>query len=249
MRSQEFVAEIERIPGRDYTGGEEYLDSPEIKKLTPLPGGSGLLYNTRNANLANPVVSIWDPTPTTAKQQEKAQQTGRQQPQIIAMLVLDSLGQGLFPIPNALQVNNITVHEDYRDRGIAKALYGIVLTIMKRPLVAGNIQTPGGRRNWLSLSQIPGVDVSGYVVIEDYDLDPNNDEEEAESMINTLMGRLGAQYIGADHRGTQRFFAFPVQPGRTGKELEAMIKTKLSRVYNENYNVETGLYAVWTGAA
>jgi hypothetical protein len=247
MRSHEFLPEIERITTRDYEGGEEYLDSPEIKKFTPLPGGSGLLYNIRNANLASPIVTIWDPTPTTTKQQEKTQQTGRQQPQIIAMLVLDSLGQGLFPIPNALQVNNITVHEDYRGRGLAKALYGIVLAIMKRPLVAGNIQTPGGRRNWLSLSQIPGVDVSGYVVIEDYDLDPDNDE--AESMINTLMGRLGAQYIGADRRGTQRFFAFPVQSNRTGAELEAMVKTKLSRVYNENYNVETGLYAVWNGAA
>jgi hypothetical protein len=49
-------------------------------------------------------------------------------------------------------------------------------------------------------------------------------------------------------RGDQ-FFSFDVQPGRTGKELEAAVKTQLNQVYNESYRVNIGLYAVWTGAA
>jgi hypothetical protein len=100
----------------------------------------------------------------------------------------------------------------------------------------------------LSLSQIPGVEVRGWLRIDDDDLDflqvPN-----AGKNIDTLMGRLGAQYLGKGARRGDQFFSFDVQPGRTGKELEAAVKTQLSQVYNENYGVTTGLYAVWNGAA
>jgi hypothetical protein len=145
-------------------------------------------------------------------------------------------------------VGTITVDEDYRGLGIAKALYGIVLTIMKRPLLAGSSQTPGGRRNWLSLSQIPGVEVRGWLRIDDDDLDPRQ-VSGAEKNIDTLMGRLGAQYLGKGAYRGHQFFSFDVQPGRTGKELEAVVKTQLNRLYNESYHVTTGLYAVWNGAA
>jgi GNAT superfamily N-acetyltransferase len=189
-----------------------------------------------------------------AKDQEKARRTGRREPQLIAKLALESLGKR-FPLPNALQVNTITVDEDYRGRGLAKALYGIVLTVMQRPLVAGTSQTPGGRQNWVSLSQIPGVEINGYVAIDDDDINPASrysagSKKETEKMIDTLMGRLGAQYLGqAGYFYDNRFFAFPVQPNSTGKELAALVNTGLSKVYGESRVVTTGLYAVWTGAA
>jgi hypothetical protein len=64
------------------------------------------------------------------------------------------------------------------------------------------------------------------------------------------MGRLGAQYLGtAGYFINNRFFAFPVQPNSTGKELAALVNTSLSKVYGESRVVTTGLYAVWTGAA
>jgi ribosomal protein S18 acetylase RimI-like enzyme len=264
MRSQEFLPEIERLRTGDYEGGKKYLYATQTKKLMPLPGGSGLLYHVGGSNYS-PMVTMWDPEGTgeatppprnsyemnseyraRLKKWQAQQAQGTRQPQLIGKLTLESVDA--FPMPGAVQVGTITVDEDYRGRSIAKALYGIVLTIMKRPLLAGGSQTPGGRRNWLSLSQIPGVEVRGWLRIDDDDLDPRQVSGAAKN-IDTLMGRLGAQYLGKGaYRGDQ-FFSFDVQPGRTGKELEAAVKTRLSQVYNEKYGVTTGLYAVWNGAA
>jgi hypothetical protein len=154
-------------------------------------------------------------------------------------------------------VNTITVDEDYRGRGIAKAMYGIVLTIMKRVLVAGSSQTPGGRQNWASLSQIPGVEMKGYFRIDDYEVDPANvsgynDSKRAvqrsEQNIDTIMGQLGGQYIGTDQRDGDHYFAFDVQPTTTGKELQAYVDTKLNKLYSNTYRSgAAGLYARWTG--
>jgi hypothetical protein len=264
MRAQDFVTEIERIHQSDYEGGKKYLYAPAVKKLTPLPGGSGLLYHVGGSKYS-PMITIWDPEGTDGAQEPqrgpyefnfeyqarlkkwRAQQArGVQQPQLIGKLSLESVDG--FPMKGAVQVGTITVDEDYRGRSIAKSLYGIVLTIMKRPLLAGSSQTPGGRRNWLSLSQIPGVEVQGWLRINDDYLDPRIDSS-ADKTIDTLMGKLGAQYLGKGAWRGDQFFSFDVQPGRTGKELEAAVKTQLSQVYNENYRVSTGLYAVWTGQA
>ena len=264
MRAQEFVTEIERLHKGDYEGGKKYLYAPQAKKLMPLPGGSGLLYHVGGSNYS-PMVTIWDPEGTSKaapptqsrfefdseyrarlKKWQAEQTRGVKPPQLIGKLILESVD--VFPMKGAVKVGTITVDEEYRGRSIAKSLYGIVLTIMKRPLLAGNSQTPGGRRNWLSLSQIPGVEVRGWLKINDDYLDPRIDSG-ADKTIDTLMGKLGAQYLGKGAWFGDQFFSFDVQPGRTGKELEAAVKTQLNQVYNENYIVNTGLYAVWTGTA
>lgn len=264
MRAQDFVTEIERLRPDDYEGGKKYLYAPAAKKLLPLPGGSGLLYHVGGSTYS-PMVTIWDPEGTAEatppprytwemnseyqarlKKWQAQQKQGVKPPQLIGKLTLE--GADAFPMKGAVQVGTITVDEDYRGRSIAKSLYGIVLTIMKRPLLAGSSQTPGGRRNWLSLSQIPGVEVHGWLKIDDDYLDPRMDSG-ADKTIDTLMGQLGAQYLGKGAWRGDQFFSFDVQPGRTGKELEAAVKTHLSKVYNENYGVTTGLYAVWTGQA
>jgi hypothetical protein len=156
-----------------------------------------------------------------------------------------------FPLRRAVQVGTITVDEDYRGAGIAKALYGIVLTILKRPLLAGSSQTPGGRRNWVSLAGIPGVQMKGYFGIDEDDLNPsaersrfsNTTPAAANKNIDTIMGQLGGQYMGKGRHGDE-YFAFDVQPNTTGTELEAYVKSKLNQVYGK---YDTGLYAVWTG--
>jgi hypothetical protein len=156
-------------------------------------------------------------------------------------------------MPGAVKVGTITVDEDYRGMGIAKALYGIVLTIMKRPLLAGSSQTPGGRRNWLSLSQIPGVEMKGYVSVNDYKLDADPTLQgtqlaaRAEKNIDTIMGKLGGQHIG-HNKYDGHYFAFDVKPNTTKQELEAYVDTNLSKVYTSSYSgSNSGLYAVWTG--
>jgi hypothetical protein len=60
------------------------------------------------------------------------------------------------------------------------------------------------------------------------------------------MGQLGGEHIGRAENG-ETFFAFDVQPSTTGQELEAHVKTSLSKIYG-NGDLNSGLYATWSGA-
>jgi GNAT superfamily N-acetyltransferase len=278
MRSHEFVQEIERISPGAYSGGKAYLyDKQTGKQIKKLPGGSGLLYSTSEGRYGGIDIKLWDPNGADYVAQKSAEpesepvqrrrepswefrrrlrqwqnrQEGQDAPgQLIGKLSVET--DSSFPLRRAVQVSTITVDEDYRGVGIAKALYGIVLTILKRPLMAGTSQTPGGRRNWVSLAGIPGVEMKGWVAIDETQLDPTvsrysgTTPAQANKNIDTIMGELGGQHIGKNSYGTD-YFAFDVRPNTTGTELEAAVKTKLSRVYGSNYDSNAGLYAVWTG--
>jgi ribosomal protein S18 acetylase RimI-like enzyme len=256
--------EIKRLSPGAYSGGKSYLyPGQQAKQYKKLPGGAGLLYTIEYYD-GYPVIKLWDsnvniPDPKPRKEPfeypsefrqrlaawEKRQDSGEKTPQIVGKLSLEIAHS--FPIKDALQVGTITVDEDYRGAGLAKALYGIVLTIMKRPLVAGDSQTPGGRKNWVSLASIPGVEMKGYVVIDDFNLNSNYTKR-AETNIDTIMGKLGGQYIGEKYG--DHYFAFDVQPTTDGKELEAHVKQKIATIYGRNRNViDSGLYATWTGQA
>ena len=128
---------------------------------------------------------------------------------------------------------------------------------MKRTLVAGDSQPPGGQRNWVSLAGIPGVEMKGYVGIEDYNMFPSTrnplgyqgNEKQAEQNIDTIMGKLGGDYIGQSQRdelSLRQYFAFDVRPNTTGQQLEAYVKTQLSKIYGDTA-FTSGLYATWSG--
>ena len=244
MRAAEFNEGIYPIPAGQFRGGKSSLEIPQNFKntLTKLPGGSGFVYTITPGGYVTEI-TIWDP-----KGPDYINRHGAQLPlgQLIGKLEISSAR--LFPLPGAVQVEVITVDEDYRGQGIAKALYGIVLTIMKLPLVAGDAQTPGGRINWVSLASIPGVEVKGYVGLEKYELVPNmpSQAKRAEQNIDTIMGELGGDYIGQSPAG-RHIFAMDVQPNTTGKELEAYVKTKMSKIYG-NTKFHAGLYATWSAA-
>jgi hypothetical protein len=259
------------------------------KTIKPLPGGSGLLYSITNDS-GDIEVKLWDKinkgeyefTPEPKKlswynsrehasrveywkqrNERRKEEFDKAPGRLVGKLSLHNVGPGFplrFPLSGALQVGTITVDEQYRGVGLAKALYGIVLTIMKRPLLAGASQTPGGRRNWMSLSQIPGVEMKGFFKVDNWDLETDDPADArgasdkryiasknkaAENRIDTIMGKLGGQYLGKGREGYQ-YFAFDVQPNTTKKELQAYVDTNLSKVYG-NYNSDTGLYAVWRG--
>ena len=232
MRAHQFIPEIEAIPGYQYSGGKESLQdynniNPSV--LKPLPGNSDFAYAVEAAGYLTRILIV-DPkkNPTDA----------------IAYL---ELTKDNLPIRgNPLQVETITVDEDYRGRGLAKALYNIVLTVMKRPLVAGSAQTPGGRRNWLSLTQTPGVDVKGVVQLSNNQLDstvtmPNpRHAKNVEKNIDQVM-ELGGQFLGKDKYST--YWAFDVVPGKG--QLAPHIKNSLSRIYG--YDTPTTLVATWSG--
>ena len=270
MRATEFET-IEKLPAGEYTGGKKSLYVPtqfKSKVTKQLPGGSGFVYTIGPGEYGTEI-QIWDPkgpdyinaiTPPVKhprmsdavfKQRvqywEYANKRALNTPgQLIGKLLISPAktggpqGHGFynFPLANAVRVDTITVDEDYRGQGIATALYGIVLTIMKLPLVAGYSQTPGGRKNWVSLASIPGVEMKGYVGLQHYDLTSRN--------IDIVMGKLGGEYLGSSKDG-ERFFAFDVQPTTTGQELEAYVKTSLSKIYGSG-EFHSGLYAIWSGA-
>ena len=115
------------------------------------------------------------------------------------------------------------------------------MSILRRPLLAGRSQTPGGRRNWISLASTPGVEIKGYVMINQTRFD---NPAWAEKDIDIVMGRLGGQYIGPSRPPGIHYFAFDVVPG--SGELAPAVKTELSKIYDEHRS-RTGLYAIWTG--
>lgn len=229
VRATEFISEIARMYGGDYTGGKGELShytTPRGKVVKPLPGGSGLQYAIQPGDDTS-FVYIIDPT---AK------------PSIVAKLSLEHVD---LAIPNSVQVGSITVDEDYRGRGLAKALYGIVLTVMGKTLVAGGEQTPGGRRNWVSLVNIPGVEVKGFVQLDDEEVNPHDawaDEDKVDKTHDILM-QLGGQFVGQNR--FSEIWAFDVVPGRG--ELKPAIRTKLNQLYDDYGSEPTGLFARWVG--
>ena len=290
--SQE-LDEIQRLTPSAFSGGKSYLDSyGREKSVQELPGGSGLLYSITNDG-ADFIIKMWDPAnkgefqpsrigvrPSYYTRRQWADRVeywqqrdakrkaafDRSPGKLIGQLTVDAVDRS-FPLPGAVKVGTITVDEDYRGVGIAKAMYGIVLTIMKRPLLAGSSQTPGGRRNWLSLSQIPGVQMKGYVRVDDSDFETRDTSDgfssrdkrwiasqnkAVENKIDTIMGKLGGEHIGAvaGRYDSKHYFAFDVKPNTTKQELEAYVDTNLSKVYSGGYGgSDAGLYAVWTGQA
>lgn len=273
---EEELNEIERLPPDAYTGGKESLYDKQFgKQIKKLPGGSGLLYSTSKGRWGGIDIKLWDPNgkeylaqkergigpkPGRGRGESKFSYERRLWDWERAQRDLNTPGQLIgklsvsddtdFPLKGAVQVDTITVDEDYRGVGLAKALYGIVLTIMKRPLLAGSSQTPGGRRNWVSLASIPGVEMKGYISLDEDEFDTDSRPvNQVEKNIDTIMGKLGGQHLGTSRDG-QVYFAFDVQPKTTGTELEAYVKTKLSQIYG-SYDSDpgNGLYAVWTGQA
>ena len=98
------------------------------------------------------------------------------------------------------------------------------------------------------------VDATDLHTIDPSKLNPKWDDvawakrnnKQVDKTIDTIMGKLGGQYIGKNTANDQLYFAFDVRPDTTGKELKAYVDTQLTKVYGD-YNSSTGLYAIWTG--
>lgn len=133
------LREIARIPQGDFgTPGTIVPPGPEVERKE-LPGGSGLTYGINREN------------------------------DLIEIMVFDgnNLAGELDIVytqgpAKTWAVDSVAVDPAHRGRGIAKALYGIALSILKLPIEAGQIQTKHGQQMWLMLNSIPGVEVVGY---------------------------------------------------------------------------------------
>lgn len=209
--------EIESIPGREYNpkAGEFKLwpeDAVQYKQtMKPLPGGSGLTY----VIVAKRTIVILDPKNLNY---------------YVGELRLERANT----IPdNTWQASLISVHPKYRGQGIAKALYGLAL--LPKPeglgltLVSDSIQTPGGVRNWTSLSQIQGVEVTGLVSVRKVDMQklPLETQSKYLETMTDLLETVGGFY----HSENNQFYFYEIPVKLVGSKLENTIKKSLIKIY------------------
>ena len=227
MRAQE-LTEIERAEPGIYTGGKEELpftvDTKNMRGIRPLPGGSKFGYYVEGN-----VIYIVDP-------KKPREQRERPNDIVVAKLHLErASGELSQALPNLYQIETITVDEKYRRLGLARSLYGIALTILKYTLMAGSIQTAGGRRMWQMLYSIPGVEMFG--VVDDYLIN----DKIAQAILKGG-GRVIHQAPSEEIPGeTDRVYAFPIRAGRN--EIVSAIRGP--RVYDDEGN-GVSLIAKWT---
>lgn len=226
----EDLTEIENLPARNFDGKRMLrLRIPAKRNLQPLLGSTDLLYAVDQAPGGDPRVVIVEPGVHAITK-----------PQIVAVLQLEPVDY----LPNTVQVGFITVDEDYRGRGLAKALYGIVFTKMRKNLLSGDTQTPGGKRNWISLVNMPGVEVKGLVRISNdiFDLNKNrvssNYQKYIDQTIDQIM-ELGGQFFHKDQDFS--FWLFDVVPGKG--QLQPYVQNSLSKLYG--YDATNLLLATW----
>lgn len=231
------INEIVQLRASDYTGDYALGHLPLDIELKPLPGNDRFLWGTKQYRFGTEVVIV-DSTKRNI---------------IVGKLSLNPSNA----INNALQVDTIVVARAYRGMGLAKSLYGIVLSILKVPLVSGDSQTPGGQRNWLSLASIPGVEIKGIIQISDSEFGPTKPpakrdenyrqyvfaQQEAEQKIDQLM-KLGGQYLGINS-DKKHIFAFDVVPGTS--HLTPAIQTTINKLYSDSWHDGTLLLATWAG--
>jgi GNAT superfamily N-acetyltransferase len=232
MRARE-ITEIVKIPRGEFTPSKSNMEkyNPALDKISkPLPGGSGLKYVVKRDG-GTLSIYILDPGAFSGGGD------------LVGQITLGRFHQ--FPIKNAWQVDSTVVDPDYRSQGIGKSMYGVILSILKLTLIAGGDQTEGGQRSWLSLANIPGVEVRGYVPVSDQYFSDNDSSNLQKKKFNQLIDNImnmGGEYIGRSKNA--HYFSFDVVPG-TG-ELEPAVKKEL-KLYGYNDLTNPGLYATWSG--
>jgi hypothetical protein len=248
MRFRQVLNEIGRLTAKDWTGvGSMSPISASRNKLLPLPGGSGLLYSlTKRAETLE--ISIIDPKAEgefeeplqlagerRADYQARVAKMQKHHSQGFRKIAQLSLYKSDVPVlKNAYSVDTVTTDPNYRGMGLSKALYGIVLSVLKCKLVAGVSQTPGGRLNWVSLSRIPGVEIKGLIAL------PGDEHED--QRVNDYVMQLGGQYAGT-YSG-DRYWMFDVEAG--DKEMMPTIKSKLSKLYDST-EYDITMFATFAG--
>lgn len=227
-------------------------DVRRVKNKIKLPGGSGLTYGTQiSGEWAQ--IYIFD----------KDKPVGE-----LRLSQTKKLGD------KAYYVEWINVDPNFTGGGVAKSLYGVALKILGFTLVAGDSQSPGGRRNWASLTKIPGCVVKGFVIIDDrvFNTPKKSTKGNAikrqskanDKVIDKLMA-LGFDHINPTKYGWMKVkgqaFQFDVVPGKGSKEVKSYVKNKLATIYSNDdaydYDdedsgftlvLDSGLFARWEGS-
>jgi ribosomal protein S18 acetylase RimI-like enzyme len=199
LRRSTGIVEIARIPQGDFGDADTLVAPKHDVEKKELPGGSGFTYAVDKTGTGDIEIMIFDGDTLAAE--------------------LD-----LFEtqdVTGAWRVKTVAVNPEYRSRGLGKSLYGIALSILKLTVEAGDTQTKHGRRMWLMLNSIPGVEVVGYNM-------------ERTGQYKT---RPGDKIIAQDKNWTK--YTFPVRPG-----VNSM---RSARHGTGMYTSQASMIAKWTG--
>ena len=264
------LTEIKRLSASEYRGGKDEISAPEeysLRNAKPLPGHKDVVYVIRRKAFSARI-SLLDIGPTKIvtnkepfsfrdrynyefkneyeKEKALAEKKWKAKPskvagkhKVIGEMQLTSYRH--LPVTDSpkdmFSVSSVTTDEDYRGKGFGLALYRIALSIAKMTLVAGDSQTPDGRKMWQKLYTIPGVEVFGVIEVES--------TEDDDSALDAVM-QMGGEVVGTkkfEYKESTHFIKFDVEPGKG--ELSPAIKTKLNKLYTDNYRRDTHLIAKW----
>lgn len=212
--------EISTISSFEPSAGDFVLSSADERriknKMKPLPGGSGYAYVIENYG-REVSISIVDPKNLTYS--------------------VGNLDIAKFPVnisnEEIFQVVMIKVHPEHRGRGIAKALYGLVL--LPKPiglgatLISDSTQSPAGIQNWVSLSKIPGVEVTGLVRIINYEDEFHIRSKDYDKLLNNLFGKIGG-FLYGEQKSFYYYYQIPIE--LVGSKLENVVKNSLIKIYH-----------------
>lgn len=229
MRSYEFTDEaIIKIPQIDFQGDDDNL--PTGKKLKQYLAQSRPL----NSQLAYTIdkTGAWHGAGIDMFIFKDSQAIGW----INVYPVLD------FPKQPAYTVPSVMVRSTHQGQGISKLLYQLVFTQLKGCILAGEQQTPGGRRNWVALNNTPGVRVYGWASLDQKYL-LRMKKQHVQDKFNANLEKTGAKLLG--NAREQDFYIFPVAAERNIlKPLVAKtFKLYQANPYDSDLYVETGLVA------
>jgi hypothetical protein len=229
MRATEFIAEIEAFKGSDYIGGNiPFVSNVKVRVNPDLT--KKILSSAKNLPNSNFKYNfITDPYEIDIKIVYLIAPDN----QIVGALQLNDLYDNMF------EVNKIDVLPEWRNQGVAKGLYGVVLAVMKKVLISGKEQTEAGARNWLSLSKIPGVEIVGRLII---------DKRYTEEIISQL-NNMNAKHV--DRGPWFDYFHFPVKPDTSLPRLKASFENEIKLYHGRDdykkLNLEISLMAVYRG--
>lgn len=219
------INEIDFLPQKEYLGGEEQLSALSTameKRLVPLEGTDYDYGFYRTPKFLQIYI--------TNRGDDK---------QVIAEMELKSV---TFPQQDAYTVDTVTTHERFRNKGLSKKLYEIALKIIKITLVAGSIQTPGGQRNWVSLANMPGVDISGYIA-----MDVKGFQRSKEDVTDFIDDFFKQTPWPIGEAGGYEFYDIPLAYAKAGDKLETAVKTKFINIYGRvgviSRYINVGMYA------
>lgn len=224
--------EIHMLKARDYTGNIDGYVQSYVKRLTQtgkqLPGfDKKFKYSFESYGKNGHIIFIID---TAAEK-------------VVSEMVLEPCTKKWQPpLKNAFIVAGIATDPEYRRQGLAMALYKLAL--LPKPsglgvtLISGDLQTPGGKRNWYNLSKVPGIEITGFVAILDNEYTPLD-------VFDDLLGKVGGVYIeSSKETNSSKWHFYEIPVGAVGKRIDNTLRSSKIKIYGRSDN---GLIAKYVG--